>query len=222
MPTSSQWLKSFMIAALAIAALGCEEEKPKPAPKPAAPSVAPPAPSAPPVETAAPTPPTPVLSPKCPKDSSGEGTFNNPCEAAGTQRMMEVAFTGKYDDEGPKFRVINKSPANILHGKVVVYFYDKAGKQLEIAAPSGSSGKAKPFQTCSGSIFGGIVKPAEKVFLYFSCVKKKHVPEGTAAIEAEIQMVGFADESEKQVDYYWRNKELTPDERKKGGLKAKK
>lgn len=212
-----------MIAALALSALGCEEEKPKPAPKPAVPSAVTPAPVAPPAESAAPAAPAaPVLNDKCPKDSSGEGTFNNPCDTKGAQRMMEVAWNNKIDDKGPIFRVINKTKSPILHGKVVVYFYDKAGKQLEIPAPAGSSGKAKPYQTCSGAIFGGIMKPDEKAFFNFSCVKKTHVPEGATAIEAEMQMVGFADASEKAVDYYWRNADLTPDERKKGGIKAKK
>jgi hypothetical protein len=223
MPTRTQWARSWTIAVLAVAALGCEEEKPKAAPKRAVPSAVTPAPSAAPVESAAPAAPAaPVLSAKCPKESSGEGTYNSPCEAKGASRMMEVTWNNKIDDKGPIFRVINKSPEVILHGKVVVYFYDKAGKQLEIPAPAGSSGKAKPYQTCSGAIFGGIMKPAEKAFFNFSCVKKTHVPEGTTAIEAEMQMVGFADASEKAVDYYWRNAELTPDERKKGGIKAKK
>jgi len=220
MPTSSRWVKSLMIAALAVAAFGCEEEKPKvkPATKPSVPSAVAVTPAAPPVESATPTPPPPKVD--CPKDSSGEGTFSSPCEAKGAQRMMEVTWNGKIDDtKGPTFKVINKSPKPILNGKVAVYFYDKKGKQLEIAPPAGSSAKAKQFQTCGGSIFGGIMKPDEKAFFNFSCVKKTHVPEGTAAIEAEMQQVGFADASEKQVEVYWRNSDLTPEERKKGGLK---
>ncbi|HEY5962357.1 MAG TPA: hypothetical protein VIV60_37630, partial [Polyangiaceae bacterium] len=155
----------------------------------------------------------------CPKGSTGPGTFDKPCEATGNARMMEVTWTGKMDDKGPTFRVINKSPAVILHGKVVVYYYDKAGKQLEIPAPSGSTAKPRPYHSCGGFIFGGVMKPAEKAFLTFSCVKKEKVPEGTKAIEAEIQTVGFADETEKKVSYYWRNNDLTPDERRKGGVK---
>jgi hypothetical protein len=218
MPTANHWSRFFMMVALTAVALGCEEDKPKekPVTKPAAPSVAP-APSAPPVQSAAPTPPPKV---DCPKDSSGEGTFNSPCEAKGAQRMMEVSWNGKIDDtKGPTFKVINKSSKPILHGKVAVYFYDKKGKQLEIPPPEGSTAKPKAYQSCGGSIFGGILKPEEKAFFNFSCVKKKHVPEGTSAIEAEMQTVGFADASEKQVEVYWRNQDLTPDERKKGGIK---
>jgi hypothetical protein len=212
------------ISAVALTGLGCENEKSKtdappahsaPAKVAASPSVAP---------TAAPTPPAPSSPPvECPKGSEGEGSYDKPCEATGTARMMEVTWTGKTDDKGPTFRVINKSPATILHGKVVVYYYDKAGKQLEIPAQEGAANaKPKPYHTCSGNIFAGAVKPEEKVFLTFSCVKKDRVPEGTKAIEAEIQTVGFADDTEKKVSYYWRNSELSPDERPKGGVKAKK
>ena len=70
-----------------------------------------------------------------------------------------------------------------------------------------------------GNIFEGIMKPGEKAVITFSCVKKEHVPEGTTAIEAEMQMVGFPDESEKKIDFYWRNNDLIPDARPKGGLK---
>ena len=68
-------------------------------------------------------------------------------------------------------------------------------------------------------MFGGVMKPGEKAVLTFSCVKKERVPEGTTAIEAEIQQVGFADASEKSVEFYWRNDSLAPETRKKTGKK---
>ena len=40
-----------------------------------------------------------------------------------------------------------------------------------------------------------------------------------AVIEAEMQVVGFADASEKKADTYWKNTDITPDTRKKGGVK---
>lgn len=155
----------------------------------------------------------------CPKGSSGEGTFNKPCEAKGNARLMEVAWTGKTDDKGPHFRVTNKSPLVILYGKIAVYFYDKAGKQLEVTDSAADPPKKVPYRTCSGNMFGGVMKVAEKAVLTFSCVKKEHVPEGTAAIEAEMLSVGFSDASEKKVDFYWSNPDLAPDVRKKGGVK---
>jgi hypothetical protein len=56
----------------------------------------------------------------------------------------------------------------------------------------------------------------EKAVLTFSCVPKSIVPEGTASVEAEMPMVGFADPSGKKVDFYWRNKDLIPEARPKG------
>ncbi len=129
---------------------------------------------------------------------------------------MEVTWNGKIDDKGPYFRVTNRSPNVVLYGKIAVYFYDKAGKQLDVQDTAASPPKAVPYRSCSGNMFSGIMKAAEKAVLTFSCVEKKHVPEGTAAIEAEMQMVGFADATEKKVDYYWRNNDLAPDVRKKG------
>lgn len=137
--------------------------------------------------------------------------------------MMEVTWTGKVDDKGPSFRVVNKSETPILFGKIAVYFYDKAGKQLEVPNPKaeGTEPKTKPYHSCSGNMFGGVMKGNEKAVITFSCVKKVHVPEGATAIEAEMQTVGFTDDSEKKITYYWRNNELVPDQRKKGGNKKK-
>ncbi|MGE5784409.1 MAG: hypothetical protein ACM3ZE_07450 [Myxococcales bacterium] len=222
MKTTIRWVIPWMTA-VAVMGLGCSKEETKseaPPAKSASAKSAPEVPSTPPPPPA-PAPPTPRVD--CPKGSTGEGTFDKPCEASGTDRKMEVTWTGKIDDQGPKFRVVNKTKSAILHGKVVVYYYDKAGKQLEIPTSEGSTNTSpKLFQTCSGTIFAGAVKPEETIFVYFSCAKKAKVPEGTKAIEAEIQTVGFGDETEKAVSFYWRNSELAPDTRPKGGIKPKK
>jgi hypothetical protein len=216
MSTKMKLTFASMTAALAMTVLGCSKEEAKPEAPPAPTPSAPPVVSTPPPPTAsAPPPSAPVHD--CPKDSTGDGTFAKPCEATGTARMMEVQWTGKMDDKGPSFRITNKSPSVILYGKVMVYYYDKAGKQLSVKETPTSSGK--PFQTCFGNMFSGVMKAGEKAVITFSCFKKETVPEGTAAIEGEMQMVGFADPSEKKVEYYWRNRDLTPEARKKGGAK---
>ena len=162
----------------------------------------------------------PVVPHDCPKGSTGEGSLAKPCEAKGNARMMDVAWTGKTDDKGPQFRVTSKSTLSILHGRVFVYFYDKAGKQLDVQDTAETPPKAVPYRLCSGKIFGGVMKPSEKAVITFSCVTKANIPEGTAAIEAEIQSVGFADAAdEKKIDFYWKNADLTPDARKKGQVK---
>lgn len=203
--------KTIALAAVLLLACGCDEEKPKAAtgassasaaPKP---SVAPPTPSA--AASVAP------LAPKhdCPEGTSGDGTFEKPCEAKGTARVMEVTWNGKMDDKGPSFRVVNTSKVDITYGKLVVYFYDKAGKQLEVK----DEDKARPSKTCAGNIFDGPMKAGEKAVITFSCVKKDHVPEGATAIQAELEVAGLTDEGGKKNAYYWRNKELSPDVRPK-------
>jgi len=155
----------------------------------------------------------------CPPGSSGDGSSAKPCLASGNARMLEIAWTGKSDDDGPTFNVKSKSSLTILFGKVAFYFYDKAGKQLPAQDTSSTPPKSAPFKTCAGLLFGGAVKPDDKFVLSFSCMKKDSVPAGTAAIEVEAGTVGFADASEKKTDFYWSNPDLTPDARKKGGVK---
>jgi hypothetical protein len=210
-------MSSKLRSALVLATLlcGCEKEASKPAavtqPSAAAATVAAtpsPAPSA--------EPPA-KLRDDCPKGSSGVGTSDKPCLGSGDSRMMVVQYTGKTTDEGPKFSVVNKADQQILFGSIAVYFYDKAGKQLQVT----SGDKQRPFQACAGNVFAGAVKPGEKIFIFFSCVKKAHVPEGAVTIEAEVKTVGFADEDGKKSEFYWSNPDLAPDQRPKGGLKAK-
>lgn len=213
-----RFAKGPLTLALVALIAGCHEEPKKeetaPPPKPSA--SAPAAASTPaPAPSAAPAPPKPRED--CPDGSSGLGTSAEPCKASGDSRMMEVKWTGKTPDEGPKFAVTNLSKKPILYGSVAVYFYDKAGKQLQVTA----GGKPRPMQICSGNIFAGAVKPSEKIFVFFSCVKKDVVPEGTTAIEAEAKGVGFANEAGTENEFYWSNMDLVPDQRPKGGLKAK-
>jgi len=208
---SSKLLSAFVLATLLF---GCEEEAKKepPAAKASASVAAVTPPPAPP-----PSAQPPKLRDDCPEGSSGVGSQNEPCLGKGDSRMMEVTYTGKTTDEGPKFSIVNKSKNPILYGSLVAYFYDKAGKQLEVTA----DGKPRPMQVCSGRIFAGAVKPGEKIFMFFSCVKKAHVPEGTAAIQAEVKTVGFTDDAGKESIFYWSNPDLAPNQRPKLDAKGK-
>ena len=132
---------------------------------------------------------------------------------------MEAVWTGKMDDKGPSFRVVNKSPSVILYGKIAVYFYDKAGKPLPAKDLGSTPPKDRPFHTCGGNMFEGVMKAGEKAVITFSCVGKGNVPDGATSIEAEMQTVGFTDADGKKVTYYWSNPDLSPDARKKGGAK---
>jgi hypothetical protein len=213
-------MRKAVVTAAILSLLGCSKDETTVAPAPSAsaaptPSISAPAPSASaaPVASSAPEP-----AHDCPTGSTGPGSFNKPCEAKGTSRMMEVKWK-KTGDSGPSFAVTNKSALTIVYGKIAVYFYDKAGKELEVMDVIASPPKPRPFHTCSGKFFGGVMKPAEKEVLTFSCVPKTVVPEGTVTVEAEMQMVGFADATEKKIDFYWRNNDLAPDVRPKGGVK---
>jgi hypothetical protein len=198
------------VAVLAMCLTACEEEKPKPA-----------APSAAPTPVVSTPPPAPVASAPekkpvhpCPEHSSGKGTFDDPCKATGKTRMMDVSWNKKIDEKGPTFKIINNAKHEVLYGKIVVYFYDKAGKLIEIQGGD----KPRKRLTCAGNIFGGAVKPGEKIFMNFSCVKKDDVPKGAVGIEGEVTVVGFTD-AEGKNDTYWRNDDLAPEDRPKGGIK---
>ncbi len=206
---------STLPLALVLATLhfGCEDKEAAKE-SPAAKETASAAPVAPPP---APAPEPPKPREDCPEGSSGIGTTDKPCLASGDSRMMDVQYSGKTTEQGPKFSVTNKTKKSILYGSVAVYFYDKKGKQLEVT----HGGKPRPMQLCSGNIFAGAVKPEEKIWVFFSCVGKDVVPEGTKTIEAEARMVGFADEAGEKNDFYWSNPDLIPDERPKGGIKPK-
>jgi hypothetical protein len=211
---------SIPLAMLAL--VGCSKDEAPPAPAASASASASAATAPPDAAASASAPPVASSPPEpqhdCPSGSTGSGSFAKPCEAKGGARMMAVKWT-KTGDDGPSFAVTNKSQLVILYGKIAVYFYDKAGKQLDVIDESVTPSKTRHYHTCSGSFFGGVMKPAEREVLTFSCVPKKVIPDGTSTIEAEMQMVGYADSTGKKVDFYWRNDDLAPDARPKGGVK---
>ena len=217
-------MRTPVILAIAAAVVGCSKEEAKPeapaASAAAVPSAAPP-PSASAAPSAAPSASaTEEAEPHhdCPAKSTGVGSFTKPCDAKGSTRMMKVKWT-KTDDKGPSFSIKNVGTTTILYGKIAVYFYDKGGKQLDVSDDSETPPKTHPFLTCGGNIFQGTMKANESAVITFSCVPKKAIPDGTTAIEGEMQMVGFADSTEKKNDFYWRNMDLTPNARPKGGIK---
>jgi hypothetical protein len=212
-------MSKWLLVMATVVLVACSKDEGSSGTATSASAAAAPPPSAPvPSTSAAPSasaaaPPEPPHD--CPSGSTGTGSFTKPCEAKGSARAMDVKWT-KTGDSGPSFAVTNKSPLVIVWGKIAVYFYDKAGKQLDVADDGASPPKTRHYHTCSGQFFGGVMNPKEKEVLTFSCVPKKVVPDGTASIEAEMQMVGFADASGKKIDFYWRNGDLTPDTRAKG------
>jgi hypothetical protein len=215
MSTSATLRAATVLSALAMLSLGCEEPAGAPAAASASASSAAPAAAPPPTATASATAEAPKPSHPCPEGSEGKGTQKEPCVASGAARILEVTWMKKITDKGPKFRVKSKAKVPILYGDVLIYFYDAAGKQLEVEV----GGKTKKRVQCAGNIFAGAVKPGEGFALFFSCASKKIIPEGATAIEAELRTAGFPDASGNRSDTFWRNDDLTPDERPKGGVK---
>jgi hypothetical protein len=216
-------MRICLLALAPLALLACSKDETPSTTAPSSTASAAPPPSAPasaPSATPAPSAAASAAEPQheCPSGSTGPGSFSKPCEAKGASRAMDVKWT-KTGDSGPSFAIKNTSKLVIVYGKIAVYFYDKAGKQLDVTDDSVTPAKTKPYHTCSGQFFGGVMNPAEKETLTFSCVPKKVVPDGTSTIEGEMQMVGFADASGKKIDFYWRNNDLAPDARPKGGVK---
>jgi hypothetical protein len=213
----------ILIAAVTIlSTLGCSKDEAA-ADAAAAPSASAPAPST--VASVAPTPSAsasaaPEVQHDCPTGSTGLGSFGKPCEAKGAVRMVEISWNGKSDTNGsPTFNVKSKSTKKINYGRVAVYFYDKAGKQIDVKESVEGSDKVHAFHTCSGRLFAGVLDAGEKAAYNFSCVQKKDVPDGVASMEAEAQIVGFAADDGKKIDFYWKNADLTPEQRAKGGIK---
>ena len=92
-----------------------------------------------------------------------------------------------------------------------------ATKLLEVTVDD----KKQKSLTCGGDIFAGPMKAGEKAFLNFSCIPKDVVPEDAAAIEGELEIVGFTGKESKKADTYWKNEDLVPKDRPKGGIKKK-
>ena len=104
--------------------------------------------------------------------------------------------------------------ANTVRQKLSEWRPEEGRQELTVSAKDGS-----PYHGCGGNMFGGVMKPAEKATIQFSCMKKENIPDGVSSIEGEMQVVGFTDASGQKVTYYWRNNDLAPDARKKGGVK---
>jgi hypothetical protein len=218
MSTTRRWALFGMMAVCA----ACTKHKPV---VDAAASATASAPTPPPSTSVAAAPSAsaePEVQHDCPKNSTGKGSFSHPCEAKGAERMVVLEWNHKSDSKGsPWFKVTSKAPKTLLYGHLAVYFYDKAGKQIDVKEQVDGEEGTRPYHTCSGKVFAGGLNPGEKARYTFSCVKKSDMPEGTAAMEAEATIVGFADAAIKKDEFFWKNADLAPNKRPKGGVKKK-
>ena len=149
----------------------------------------------------------------CPDGSSGEGTTSSPCKAGSpTSRLMELKWTGKIGSKGPIFAVTNKAKRPISQGDVQVYFYDAAGKQLQVSL-LGMSDKKSHFWT-SGAVFNGDgVKAGETQEVEFG-QGPAMFPAGAVNAEGEASRVCFATgKPDWDCDVNWENAALKGDTR---------
>ena len=218
MSTTTSWALFGMIAACA----ACSKDQPAAAD--AAPSAAASASAAPSASVAAAPSASASAAPEvqhdCPAGSTGLGSFSHPCEAKGNARMVTLVWNGKSDDKGsPWFNVKSKAPKTMLYGHLAIYFYDKAGKQIDVKEAVEGSDKTHAYHACAGNVFQGGLNPNENARYTFSCMKKSDMPEGATSMQAEASTVGFADASLKKNEFYWKNPDLAPEKRPKGGVK---
>ncbi|MBX3198482.1 MAG: hypothetical protein KF894_10150 [Labilithrix sp.] len=109
---------------------------------------------------------------------SGTGTFFDRCGCAAKPQPVPLTAkpTGKYTFNQPEWEVTNTTDKDLHWASAVVYYYDKAGNQLESVI------KDKPYKASrmNGSSF--TLKPNEtkKVTIGF---KKESEPRGAASME---------------------------------------
>jgi hypothetical protein len=160
----------------------------------------------PPAATPAAAPAKPAGNP-CPAGATkGTGTSADPCLATGSNRAIQVTWTGKTGQRA-EFTLKNVSGKAITNISSNVYYYDKAGKVLTV-----KNGHMVPGWTGAFALGANETKTQEMGLL------KAEIPAGAAAIEAETQAVQF-DTGEFGKDVYWANYDLSAYDRPKGGAK---
>ena len=149
----------------------------------------------------------------CPPNSSGKGTAEEPCK--GTGRVLEAKWTGK-NNKKSVFSVTNKLKSKVDFVQASIYYYDAAGKQLEI--PNKDNPKY-PHKSASPS--GGLftIGPGEtkEIELGFTV---DLIPKATKSIELEFNKVGWvSSDPNAKDDVYWENSALAPENRPMGANK---
>jgi hypothetical protein len=209
-------MKKIMLGMGALAAClvvgGCEGNK-EDAPKPAASAPAPTASAKADGSTKeAATPP--AGEGKCGAlGCTGEGTFFDMCDCKAKPQTapFKAKWSGKYSDffKQPEFEVTNTTDKDIHWGSVAVYYYDKAGKQLEtdIKGTKYKSGRE------NGSTMS--LKPNETKTMTMG-FKKESEPKGIDTIEVVFDGWCFGKYDDK-ASHLCVRVEKAPEERAKSG-----
>jgi hypothetical protein len=149
----------------------------------------------------------------CPAGSAGKGTPSEPCSGPG--RLLEAKWTGKTGSHSSVFTVKNNLPYKVTYVSAVGYYYDKDGKQLEVALPGQEKFPHKVWAGSGGvlTIEGSQTKDIELGW------KKETIPKEAETIEIEFGRVGWKKDGSDAL-IYWENKALTKNPRPKGGHKS--
>ena len=147
----------------------------------------------------------------CPLEASGAGTAGEPC--VGTDRALEAKWTGK-NKKASVFSVTNKLMWPVDFVQASAYYYDAAGKQIEVPLSWNSKYRAKSWD---GSVGLVMIQPSEtkEVELGYDV---DSIPKATKTIEIEFSKVGFK-VSGSTSESYWQNDSLAPSDRPMGGSK---
>lgn len=158
---------------------------------------------------------------KCDKlGCKGEGSFFKKCDCKGkdVKPPLTATWTGKDGSfDKPAMEVQNLSDQPLHWASVRLYYYDQAGKQLEVTIKGKPEKKTKDttYKTymMNGSTF--TLKPKEKKTLSFGW-KKDEAPKGTDTIEAVFDGWCWGEPRDK-ANEVCVTIDRAPDERPKGG-----
>jgi hypothetical protein len=144
---------------------------------------------------------------------SGDGSFFKMCGC--NEKVQEAPFeakaTGKYGtfSKQPEWTVTNKTDKIVHWASAAVYYYDRAGKQLETTI------KDKPYKASrvNGSSFTLKPKETKKVSIGF---KQENAPAGTASMEVVFDGWCYGAYADKETHLCMRVARA-PDERARSG-----
>jgi hypothetical protein len=125
------------------------------------------------------------------------------CKAAGQSRVAILRWNGTFGDATQALMLKSTAAAPLKNGTVALWFYDKAGKRLDVAG-------AKKY-AAAGDAFGGVIKAGGTKVLTFP-LAKAGIPDGAATIEGEVVKATLVNPDGSDGPA-WRNDDLNADER---------
>lgn len=151
---------------------------------------------------------------------SGDGSFFKMCDCKATPQEVpfEAKYTGKYHSffKQPEWEVTNKTDKDIHWASANVYYYDKAGKQLEATVKDKKdASKDRKFKSyrINGSNFTLKPKETKKITIGFA---QENAPAGAASLEVVFDGWCYGTNADK-ASHLCISGEKSPDERARSG-----